>query len=58
MDSTLWDADTALLSAKGDAPRIGHFYLDVPAQRLHCLNEAARQLRRRDAAAGGRSCGG
>src|SRR5262245_5145872 len=27
------------------SPRVGQFYLDVSTHRLHCLNEAARQLR-------------
>jgi hypothetical protein len=45
MPHTIRDVDTALLSGAGDATLIGHFYLEVPRRRLHCLNDVARQLR-------------
>lgn len=45
MPPTIRDADTAILRGPGDFTRVGHFYLDVPRGRLHCLNEVARQLR-------------
>jgi signal transduction histidine kinase len=45
MSSTIRDADTALLHSADNAPRVGHFYLDIATGRLHALNEVAHQLR-------------
>ncbi len=45
MTSTIRDEDTAHLGAASRAPHVGHFYFDVARGKLHCLNEAARELR-------------
>src|SRR5947209_6889706 len=45
MPPTTHDADTAHWYGDDDDVHIGHFYLDVPRRRLHCLNDAARHFR-------------
>ncbi len=45
MTATSREEDTSVSHARPAATRVGQFYLDVSARRLHCLNDTARQLR-------------